>query len=50
VVQNISADFEGQVGMEFLREVEYGGNDQEFLIRPLRPQQPSNPGSISSER
>ena len=34
-VRRISPDFEGQVGMQFLRQVEYGGNDQEFWIRPL---------------
>jgi hypothetical protein len=34
-VQRISPDFEGQVGLEFLRQVEYGGNDQEFWVRKL---------------
>ena len=35
VVKRISQDFDGQVGLEFLRELEFGGNDREFWIRPL---------------
>jgi len=35
VVKRISRDFDGQVGLEFLRELEFGGNDREFWIRPL---------------
>ena len=35
VVRQISPDFAGQVGMRFLRGLEYGGNDREFWIRPL---------------
>ena len=31
-----SSDFEGTVGLPFLREVTYGGNDEQFWIRPLR--------------
>ncbi len=35
VVRHISPDLAGQVGMQFLRMVEYGGNDREFWARAL---------------
>jgi hypothetical protein len=35
VVRHISPDLAGQVGMQFLRTVEYGGNDREFWLRSL---------------
>jgi hypothetical protein len=35
VYKAISPDFEGGVGLQFLREVEYGGNDKEFWIQAI---------------
>jgi hypothetical protein len=35
VIREISPDLAGQVGMRFLRMVEYGGNDHEFWVRSL---------------
>jgi hypothetical protein len=35
VVRQISPELAGQVGMQLLRMVEYGGNDHEFWVRSL---------------
>jgi len=36
-IRQIDRGLDGQVGMEFLRTFEYGGNDTEFWIRRLSP-------------